>query len=124
MASSGAKSGAFISVTVATLAGFCQRRMTPATRAASDLTAAARTEPRHGESLDAERGVDSTGRRQTPLVHALWAEHRLLILIVAAFVAAGGAWLVARGFPWHLTWSYPLVWKMWLGLTAIWVVAQ
>jgi hypothetical protein len=58
------------------------------------------------------------------LVHALWAEHRLLILIVAAFVAAGGVWLITRGSPWYLTWSYPLVWKMWLGLTAIWVVAQ
>ena len=70
---------------------------------------------------DLKRVSGGTSRRA--LLNA-WYEHRLLAWFVAAYVVAGGAWLVARGDPWHLTHTYSLLWLVWSATSLLWIIWQ
>ena len=76
------------------------------------------------DALPHLRAAQDRSRQTWDTARGLWLEHRLLLLIAAAYMAVGGVWLAFQGATWHLTWSYPFVWQMWFVLTAFWLLVQ
>jgi len=98
--------------------------MTRYRQPASESTAADPADPRRPQTLITEQSGPSSYERAIRVAHAIWVEHRLLIVIVTCYLAAGGGWLISRGAPWHLTWSYALVWQMWFVATVLWIFLE